>query len=77
MPKKQREWVMRVGTKRQVYNGTAKQTAGGLTLSELMKNKHGKIVSKKKHQQAMRNNNLGEFLYRNKKSTGYNLRRRN
>ena len=38
-----------VGTKVQVWNGTAKHTAGGLTKDQLMKNKRGNIVSKKKH----------------------------
>lgn len=37
-----------VGTKAQVWHGTAKHTSGGLTRKDLMKHK-GKIVSKKKH----------------------------
>ena len=37
------------GSKAQVWHGTAKRTSGGLTKSHLMKNKHGKIVSKKQH----------------------------
>lgn len=37
-----------VGTKAQVWHGTAKHTSGGLTKKDLMKHK-GKIVSKKKH----------------------------
>jgi hypothetical protein len=39
---------MTVGSKRQVWNGTAKHTAGGLTRKDLMKHK-GRIVSRKKH----------------------------
>ena len=38
-----------VGTKAQVYYGTAKHTSGGLTKSDLMKTKKGRIVSRKKH----------------------------
>jgi hypothetical protein len=36
-----------VGTKAMVYHGTAKHTAGGLTRKDLMKNKRGRIVSRK------------------------------
>ena len=38
-----------VGSRAQVWHGTAKKTPGGLTKINLMKNKHGRIVSKKKH----------------------------
>jgi hypothetical protein len=38
-----------VGTKAQVFHGTAKHTSGGLTKSDLMKTKKGRIVSRKKH----------------------------
>jgi hypothetical protein len=38
-----------LGSKAQVWHGTAKKTSGGLTKSHLMKNKHGHIVSKKQH----------------------------
>jgi hypothetical protein len=37
------------GTRAQVWHGTAKKTSGGLTKTHLMMNKHGRIVSKKKH----------------------------
>lgn len=37
------------GSKAQVWHGTAKKTSGGLTKNNLMKNKHGRIVSKRKH----------------------------
>ena len=36
-----------IGTKRQVFNGTAKHTSGGLKKADLMMNKRGHIVSKK------------------------------
>jgi hypothetical protein len=38
-----------IGSKAQVWHGTAKKTSGGLTKSHLMQNKHGRIVSKRKH----------------------------
>ncbi len=38
-----------VGTKAEVYHGTAKHTSGGLYKKDLMKTKKGRIVSKKKH----------------------------
>lgn len=38
-----------VGTKAQVWHGTAKHTSGGLKKSDLMKTRKGRIVSKKKH----------------------------
>lgn len=37
------------GTRAQVWHGTAKKTSGGLTKNNLMMNKHGRIVSKRKH----------------------------
>ena len=40
--------AVRIGTKRQVYNGTAKQTSGGLRKEDLMMYK-GRIVSRKQH----------------------------
>lgn len=38
-----------VGSKASVYHGHAKHTSGGLTRKDLMKTKHGRIVSRKKH----------------------------
>lgn len=40
--------TMTVGSKAQVYHGTAKHTSGGLTKSDLVRNKHGRIVSRRK-----------------------------
>lgn len=42
------EYEFTVGSKAQVYHGTAKHTSGGLTKSDLVKNKHGRIVSRRK-----------------------------
>jgi len=47
-----------IGTRAQVWHGTAKKTSGGLTKTNLMKNKHGRIVSRKKHSKAKRENRL-------------------
>ena len=35
--------------KRMVWSGKMKKTPSGLTKKDLIKNRHGKIVSKKKH----------------------------
>lgn len=41
--------MTKVGSKLEVWNGTAERTSGGLKVGDLMKNKKGKIVSKKQH----------------------------
>lgn len=51
----------KVGSKLEVFNGTAEKTSGGLKIGDLMKNKKGKVVSKKQHAaglKAFANNNL-------------------
>jgi len=46
-----------------VWKGELLKTSGGLTLKDLMKNKRGKIVSKRKSHSAKDNaNNLGDWL---------------
>ena len=47
-----------------VWKGELKKTSGGLTKKDLIKNKRGKIVSKKKSEAAKKNkeNNLGTWL---------------
>ena len=50
-----------VGSKRQVYNGTRKRTAGGLRKSDLTKNQRGRVVSKKASKAAKRTNNLKSY----------------
>ena len=37
-----------VGSKAQVFHGSAKHTSGGLTKKDLVQNKHGRIVSRRK-----------------------------
>merc|ERR1719247_1893389 len=41
-----------------VFRGTKEKTVGGLTKSDLIKNKFGKIVSKKASLRAKRNNHI-------------------
>jgi hypothetical protein len=38
-----------IGTKAQVWHGSAHHTSGGLTKKQLMMTKHGRIVSRRKH----------------------------
>ena len=45
-----------------VWNGERAQTTGGLKKGDLIKNRHGRIVSKKKSEVARKLNNLGNFL---------------
>ena len=46
MPNKK---TQRIGSRAKVMHGGAKKTVGGLTKDDLMYNKAGRIVSKKKH----------------------------
>ena len=54
---------MLVGSRAQVWHGTAYKTTGGLTKSNIMKNKTGSIVSKSKHASAKRDNRLVKAGY--------------
>ena len=55
------------GSRAQVWHKTAKKTSGGLTRSDLMMNKHGRIVSKKKHGTAKKEMRLVKHGYGAKK----------
>lgn len=55
------------GSRAQVWHGTAYKTSGGLTKSMLMMNKHGRIVSKKKHATAKKEKRLEAAGYFAKK----------
>ena len=46
---KGKKFQVLIGSRAQVWHGTAYKTAGGLTKSDLYMNKHGRIVSRKKH----------------------------
>ena len=55
------------GSRAQVWHGTAYQTPGGLNKSHLMMNKHGRIVSKRKHTTAKKDNRLVKAGFLTKK----------
>lgn len=48
------------GSRAEVMHGTAKRTSGGLTKAHLKYNKWGEIVSKKKSEQAKKQDHLGK-----------------
>jgi hypothetical protein len=56
-----------IGSRAEVWHGTSKHTSGGLTKSDLFKNKAGRIVSKKKHHTAKKDNRLVKSGYGTKK----------
>ena len=56
-----------IGSRAEVWHGSAKKTSGGLTKSDLIKNKHGRIVSKKKHSTAKKEKRLVKAGYGTKK----------
>ena len=67
-----------IGSRTQVHNNTAYKTPGGLKRDDLMMNKWGRIVSRKKHMTAKREKRLqkhgyfakkGKFGYVKKNST--------
>jgi hypothetical protein len=56
-----------IGTRAQVWHGTAYKTTGGLCKSDLMKNKAGRIVSKAKHMTAKKEKRLVKAGFLTKK----------
>ncbi len=56
-----------VGTRAQVHHGTAYKTSGGLLKKDLVQNKRGRIVSKKKFHTAKREKRLEKHGYFAKK----------
>ena len=56
-----------VGSRAQVMHNTAYKTSGDLTKAHLMFNKHGRIVSKKKHATAKREKRLERAGYKPRK----------
>ena len=46
------------GSRAEVFHGNAKKTTGGLTKKDLIKNKWGEIVSRKKHLTAKKEKRL-------------------
>jgi len=63
------KYDMLEGSRAQVWHGTAYKTAGGLKKGDLMMNKHGRIVSKKKHATAKREKRLEKAGFKPKKGT--------
>ncbi len=55
------------GSRAEVFHGTAKKTAGGLTKKHLQKNKRGRIVSIKKSKSAKKNKFLEKAGFKPKK----------
>ena len=64
---KSKKFQLLEGSRAQVWHGTAYKTPGGLTREQLLKNKHGEIVSKKKHLSAKREKRLEKHGFFTKK----------
>lgn len=62
-----KKYDMLIGTRAQVWHGTAYKTAGGLTKGHLMQNKAGRIVSRAKHSTAKKEMRLLKHGYGTKK----------
>ena len=62
-----KKWSELFGSRIQVLNGTAYKTTGGLTKSNLLMNKWGRIVSAKKHKTAKKEKRLEKHGYFAKK----------
>jgi hypothetical protein len=68
-----KKYDMLVGSRRQVWNGTAYKTNPGkkaLTKKHLMQKKNGNIVSKRKSATAKRQKNLGKYIDLARKNKG-------
>ena len=61
------KFEMLTGSRAQVWHGTAYKTSGGLTKTNLMMNKRGRIVSKSKHTTAKKNKRLEKAGFFTKK----------
>jgi hypothetical protein len=62
-----KSYEMLIGTRAQVWHGTAFKTTGGLNKNDLMQNKGGRIVSRAKHNSAKREKRLVKAGYLTKK----------
>lgn len=56
-----------VGSRQQVFHGTAYKTEGNLKKEGLLKNKWGRIVSRKKHNTSIKEKRLEKYGYFAKK----------
>ena len=60
------------GSRAEVFHGTAKKTTGGLEKKDLLQNKHGEIVSRKKHNTAKKEKRLEKYgFFTQKGKFGY------
>ena len=67
-----KSYEMLIGTRAQVWHGTAYKTSGGLTKNDLLQNKNGRIVSRAKHSTAKKENRLVKAGFGTKKGVfGY------
>lgn len=64
---KGRKYELLIGSRAQVHHGTAYKTPGGLTKEKILMNKHGRIVSRKKHATAKKEKRLEKAGYFAKK----------
>ena len=55
------------GSRAEVWHGNAKKTTGGLTKKDVVQNKWGEIVSRKKHMTAKKEKRLEKYGYFAKK----------
>jgi hypothetical protein len=60
------------GSRAEVFHGTAKKTTGGLEKKDLLQNKHGELVSRKKHNSAKKEKRLEKYgFFTQKGKFGY------
>ena len=64
---KSHKYPLLEGSRAQVWHQTAYTTAGNLKRGDLMMNKHGRIVSKKKHSTAKKEKRLEKAGYKTRK----------
>lgn len=57
------KWKNLFGSREQVYNGSAFKTSGNLTRKDIFMNRHGRIVSVKKHKSASAERRLEKHGY--------------
>jgi len=58
-----KKYKVLIGSRQQVFNGTAYKTTGGLKKSDILMNKWGRIVSASKHASAKSENRLKKHGY--------------
>ncbi len=64
---KGKKYIKLIGSRAEVYHGSAFKTAGGLQKKDIMMNKNGRIVSVKKHNTAKKEKRLEQHGYFTKK----------